>query len=317
MKKKIILKESQFRRLVESRTINMLMEDSRNESITLDFGKTFQSGQFKIQPEDRIKVTELLSQVEVFFKRNSNSLIRINVLGSESRVPNNVNPETGERFAPQELAEKRTAVVKEILADHLSKLGIKPNQYEINSKHKIGGPEWTQDQDANDPKFTQHQFVRVELSLSGGELLQVKSVEPENEIKLNLPEPKFVNGEMDLHIRFVQSKADYLDDREAREQINKVAEYLRQNVNKKVMIQGHVSGENPNENLNRQLSVERAKRVTKELIKMGVPRQQLQPPVGYGSARPKKRWQDVSSDYNSQEAKEARALNRRIVAKVI
>jgi len=114
--------------------------------IVVDFGENFSSGKFDLQNNDNLK------QKLISLKKYNSDKYNIKITASESQV---TNPSG---FGKGGLAKKRAEVLKLLL----EKSGITVN---IEVETVVGSTPYTKGKDnPEDDKFTQEQFVRVEVT---------------------------------------------------------------------------------------------------------------------------------------------------------
>ena len=129
-------------------------EDS--ETITIDLGSHFKSGQYKLSEQDKQNILNKLKPVKEFVSKNGGD-VSITIISSESKVPNR-DAETGERLNKGELAKKRLETAESILSNVLGDVNIK-------SDIKVGGPEYKGD-DVNQEKYLDYQYVKLKISVN-------------------------------------------------------------------------------------------------------------------------------------------------------
>jgi len=127
-----------------------------NESITIDLGSYFKSGQYKLSDLDKSGIINKLKPVKEFIARNGGD-VSVTIVSSESKVPNK-DAETGTRLGKGELAKKRLETAKLVLGDVLGDVVIK-------SDIKVGGPEYKGD-DVNQVKYSDYQYVKLKVSVN-------------------------------------------------------------------------------------------------------------------------------------------------------
>lgn len=127
-----------------------------NETMTIDLGSYFKSGQYKLSDGDKTEILNKINPVKEFIKKNGGD-VKITIISSESRVPNK-DAETGDRLGKGELAKKRLETAQSILSNVLG---------DVNIKHdiKIGGPEYKGD-DVNQEKYSDYQYVKLKISVN-------------------------------------------------------------------------------------------------------------------------------------------------------
>ena len=126
------------------------------DEITVDLGSYFKSGQYKLDDVSKSQIISKLGAVKEFIKKNGGD-VKVTIISSESRVPNR-DAETKSKLAKGELSQKRYEVAKNVLSELLGDVSIVKDI-------KVGGPEYSGD-DVNQSKYSDHQFVKVKVSVN-------------------------------------------------------------------------------------------------------------------------------------------------------
>lgn len=127
-----------------------------NDVLTVDLGSYFKSGKYKLSESDKEDMLKNLTKVKEFISKNGGD-VTVTIISSESRVPNK-DAETGDRLDKGELAKKRLQTTQSLLSEFLGDVDIK-------QEVKIGGPEYKGD-DVNQSKYSDHQFVKLRLTVN-------------------------------------------------------------------------------------------------------------------------------------------------------
>lgn len=145
----------------DSTTISQNISDS----LTVPMGTLFASGRYLFNPSDKA-ITEKLKLIGNYIQKNPNSNFDIEIISSESLVPNYDAEKPGKvKLQSGELAQKRAEVAKytiSIFMEDLKKEGIlKGNTNFINPQILIGKTPYTPGEDPRQDKFTKEQYVNV------------------------------------------------------------------------------------------------------------------------------------------------------------
>lgn len=124
---------------------------SKQSEKSIDFSQNFESGKSNITDKDALKAK--LGEIQNFLKGKDAKKFLIKIIASESQV---TNPHG---YGKGELAQERAQNLESIL----SKMGFS----NIEKDTKIGSTSYTKGKDnPSDQKFTDEQFVRVEIYLN-------------------------------------------------------------------------------------------------------------------------------------------------------
>ncbi len=179
--KKVVLSENQIKNLVDS----LITEQQSNKVIfSVDFQNAFASGQYNFNPQYEKIVNDNVEKIDQFIKGKNIENFKLVISSGESQVP---NPKGFEEKGS--LAKKRAEVLKGYLDSVLPKvLDIKP-VVEI-SQPIIGNTPWVAGQDnKDDQKYTQEQFVKVNVVLTSNEPIKPeRRVSVEDTVKMNNPQ---------------------------------------------------------------------------------------------------------------------------------
>jgi hypothetical protein len=130
--------------------------ESDQDEITIDLTNLFKSGRYKLGDDVKSDLISKLGPIKEFIKKNDGDVI-VTIVSSESRVPNR-DAETGNKMAKGQLAQNRFDSAKTLLTSVLGNV-------KIVDDIKIGGPEYKGD-DANQDKYSEHQFIRIKASVN-------------------------------------------------------------------------------------------------------------------------------------------------------
>jgi len=141
------------------------------DTLRIDFGTTFKAGRYTFSKEKIEELSNKFKQISQFLTNHPNANFKINIIASESKVPNyDMEPNSvtfKQKLSNGELANKRAEAIKIALntfENNLRNEGIKFGKINIlPPKTLIGGPEWKQGEKSNDPKYIEHQYVKIEI----------------------------------------------------------------------------------------------------------------------------------------------------------
>jgi hypothetical protein len=124
------------------------IQTKANSNLKIKLSSTFKSGASSVNPNDA-EVKNFLKQLTDFVQKNEGALIRINITGSESQVPNQENLKAGS------IANARANSVKQLLSNINGDLEIKTNT-------KIGDTKWDESLGKDNQKYVSEQYVIIE-----------------------------------------------------------------------------------------------------------------------------------------------------------
>lgn len=147
------------------------LSQQSKDTLRLDFNTTFKSGRYTFSKENLQDLAQKFESISQFIKQHPNANFKINVVASESKVPNydleQSSPTFKQKLNSGELANKRAEAIRIALStfeNNLRSEGIKFGKMQIQTPQTlIGGPEWGKGENINDPKFVQHQYVKIEI----------------------------------------------------------------------------------------------------------------------------------------------------------
>lgn len=129
-----------------------------------DLSQTFASGQSEIT--NKQFVMEKIADLKKWISNNKTKPFKIVITASESKVPNQAGFEQGE------LAQARAEAIESLVKN----LGAT----EVEIKTLVGGPAWDgKNKDAE--KYTQHQYVRIEIVIDTENVCSLGQVDKEGE----------------------------------------------------------------------------------------------------------------------------------------
>lgn len=123
-----------------------------NSLLTVNFTNSFESGRFHLKSNYQ---KENISKIKNYIASNPDTNYVIYITASESKVPNQ------QGFGEGQLAQKRADVLKDLILTNVNMDNI-----EVKVDAVVGGPEWGED-NRNDSKYTEHQYVTVEVFDAG------------------------------------------------------------------------------------------------------------------------------------------------------
>lgn len=150
--------------------------EKKTDEATVDFGKEFLSGRYKLDDASSKEIEAKLLQIAEFVKAHQNNNISIEIEAGESQVPNRdvdggkVNGEY-KRMPKGALAQNRANTVKEVVETFMKTLtekGVTKGEWKITVLDPvIGTTPWKPGDDPKSDTFTAEQFVDVYLSVTG------------------------------------------------------------------------------------------------------------------------------------------------------
>jgi len=90
--KTVILTEKQIRSLIDG--VLLEQNESKKESITVNFGTVWPMGKWKITPQQTTTITDKLVQITNFINQHKGSTVKIQIEAGESKVTNKDNEVT-------------------------------------------------------------------------------------------------------------------------------------------------------------------------------------------------------------------------------
>lgn len=141
------------------------------DTLNLNFGTNFKSGKYTFDQKSTDDLTSKLAAIGNFIKNHPNSDFKINIVSSESKVPNyDMEPSSANykaKLDTGELANRRATSMKfaiQTLINKLKEEGINTGKVTFEpSQTLVGGPDWKQGMSPSDSKFTDHQFVKFRI----------------------------------------------------------------------------------------------------------------------------------------------------------
>ena len=148
-------------------------EEQPSNAVEINLGNLFESGKYKLSQQAISSVNAAIIKLRDFAKKNPGKPVLVTVESSESKVPNYDRekfPSTGDRNVDF-TSEKKLAVGAlsalraKTIEDYLVKnLRIPTAKIAVNNKG-AQGPAWD-GKNANDPKYTAKQYVKVFAKLN-------------------------------------------------------------------------------------------------------------------------------------------------------
>lgn len=173
-------------------TANIITKTTDSDTLTIPFGKLFGSGRYLFDKDDITPLKQNLEKIADFISKHPNSSFTINIVSSESQVPNrdlNSIPIKGangkleyKRLEKGQLAQKRAQIAKftlESFVEELKQKGFKGN-VNIKDSAVIGNTPYKPGDNSNDSKFTAEQYVNVTVTLED----KTTSVNKEEELPI-------------------------------------------------------------------------------------------------------------------------------------
>jgi hypothetical protein len=152
--------------------VTQQIKQANRDTLNLNFGTNFQSGKYTFNQGNAADLSDKLVAIGNFIKSHPNREFTVNIVSSESKVPNydleKSSPNFKSKLDTGQLAQKRAISMKlaiQTLVDKLKEEGIDVGTVNFNpAKTLVGGPEWKQGMKATDPKFTEHQYVKFQIT---------------------------------------------------------------------------------------------------------------------------------------------------------
>lgn len=147
-----------------------ITQQATSNVLTLDFGSIFPSGRYKIKGDNEKDLLDMLEKIGKYIYKNPNSDYKVEILSSESQVPNYDAEKTGKpELKVKELAEKRAETAKEYIEEYFNRLkrmgGFKGKLDVVTAPVKIGSVKFKSGVDnKDDPKYTKDQYVKLKIS---------------------------------------------------------------------------------------------------------------------------------------------------------
>lgn len=171
-----------------------ILKKTSDTSLQIDFGSEFGSGEHSFSDSKSNILKNKFTQIAEFINEFKQYDIMINIEASESRVPN-IDARTGERLPVGALADLRAEETKKCIEQLVSQM---PDSQKLsisfNIDNKIGGPYYQKSESPRQPKFTEHQYVKVILALKGKKTIhesgELKICGYQREFKGNLGSPE-------------------------------------------------------------------------------------------------------------------------------
>jgi len=170
--KTLILTESQVKNLIDG--VILEQNESKKESITVNFGAVWPMGKWKITPQQTSTITGKLVQITNFINQHKGSTVKIQIESGESKVTNKDN-EVSPAIAlePGVLSQKRGESMKNFLTSYFQSLvGKAISQSDIpeipEPKTIIGTTDYSGPNDLQNKSkvalYNQEQFVRAVIT---------------------------------------------------------------------------------------------------------------------------------------------------------
>lgn len=170
--KTLILTEEQIRNLIDG--VLLEQNESKKESITVNFGAVWPMGKWKITPQQTATITEKLVQITNFINQHKGSTVKIQIEAGESRVTNKDNEVTpAVALEPGVLSQKRGESMKNFLTSYFQSLvGKAISESDLpeipEPKTIIGTTDYSGPKDLQDKSkmalYNQEQFVRAVIT---------------------------------------------------------------------------------------------------------------------------------------------------------
>lgn len=141
-----------------------------SDVLNIDFGSLFPSGRYIIRGDNEKQLQDKLEQIGKYVARNPNANYKVEIISSESQVPNYDAEKTGKpKLDVGELAQKRADAAKFAIEKYFAAIknqgGFEGKVDVIVTPVRIGKEKFTQGVDnKDDAKYTKDQFVKLKVS---------------------------------------------------------------------------------------------------------------------------------------------------------
>ena len=144
------------------------VQQVKKDSLIIPIGMSFKSGTYSFK--DTKEIENKLKQLASFIDQHPRSNFEINILSSESRVPNRDAEKPGNpRLEVGQLAQKRADAAKIMVTTFINTAeedNLINGKVTINEpKILIGKEEYKPGDNVNDEKFTKDQFVNISIKV--------------------------------------------------------------------------------------------------------------------------------------------------------
>ena len=163
---KIQLKESQIKNLIKGYKTTLLEQESLQpgtnvRSWEVNFSALWGPGKWKLTQSHLNNMKPELNKIVTYLRKNPNTKLNIQIVSSESRVPNYDREQSGDvKVKEGYLSQKRGAEMAQKLDLFFKELKLE-NSVEIpKAETRVGGPAWD-GKNAKDEKYTDHQYVKL------------------------------------------------------------------------------------------------------------------------------------------------------------
>jgi hypothetical protein len=133
----------------------------------INFGAVFPSGHYFVKGQSQNTLENKLKEVAETILSSPKSDFNINIISSESQVPNYDAEKPGRvKLDTGELAQNRATVLKvaiDALVKKLKDKGKFEGNTDIKITNLIGKEKWTPGSDKDDEKYTKDQFVKLHI----------------------------------------------------------------------------------------------------------------------------------------------------------
>lgn len=146
---------------------NVSQSTNSNALLTINLSNSFESGDYQLNKNFQI---DKLEKIKNYILNNPNNNYVIYITASESKVPNQKG------FGVGKLAKKRSEILKKLITRHIPIKNV-----EIKSDAIVGGPEWD-GKNKDDSKYTEHQFVKIEVYDAGVKPCSLETIKDKGSI---------------------------------------------------------------------------------------------------------------------------------------
>lgn len=171
-----------------------MQQQKSTDQIEVNLGAIFKSGRYKFAKEDKELITEKLKQIQTFINAHPNSNFQIEIISSESQVPNrDIDAGTNIKMKTGELAQRRADSSKSMIDKFINNAknsGQLKGNVNIKTSTMVGKTPFKQGDNPSDLKFTKEQFTNIIIKALASSPAQQPQVKPNIQSKQN-DEDKF------------------------------------------------------------------------------------------------------------------------------
>jgi len=136
---------------------------SAENSVIINIGSSFKSGEYKIANVKDSALMLELSKLNEYINKSSEQNFKITITASESQVPNK-DAVTGDRLEVGALSKMRAESAEALVQNYINSLGINAGVVIVKDT-KVGNEKWNND-DAHSDKYTKDQYVNIKIEVN-------------------------------------------------------------------------------------------------------------------------------------------------------